>query len=178
MDAFTEIRRQAVQRVLARRRPVTEKIVRGIGPGGWTDMTLRSVDGSEFLPPADLAEWLDDQLVSQPWTGPFTAVLWSAAEAARVSTAAAAAEIAAAKRLSPWDQFHAWRSLRRWLDAASLPEARSLMRVLLAEWGRLRLADERPAEPELPELPDQPQPAGLRYPTRWGTPAGVLAGRA
>jgi len=177
MDAFTEIRRQAVQRVLARRRqPITSLVpCRGIEH---SQASYTRVEGSEFLPPADLGEWLDDRLVSTPWSGPFCAVLYSIAQAARVSPAAAAAEIAAAKRLSPWDQFHAWRSLRRWLDAASLPEARSLMGALLAGWRSQRLADERPAGPELPELPDQPQPPRVRYPTRWGTPAGVLAGQA
>jgi hypothetical protein len=175
MDAsdVATARAQAVKRVLARKRPATTRVQ----PGHIHDLTIVEVDGSEFIEPENLAEWLDDELVTRAqWRGEFTAVLVAVLEAARSSERDAVSALGAAGKLSQWDAWHLYTDLQQMRGQATLPEARRLMVTLTAEWENTRgLPDQRPDYAELPSLPDPPRPKRLKYPTRHGLPAGASA---
>jgi hypothetical protein len=166
-------RAECVRRVLTRRRPPTERIQRGARPEG--DVESRQVEGSEFLDPADIGEWVDDRLASLPWIGPHTAVLYEVAAAARTSEKAALAAMrAGARQLRTWDQFHCYEMLEIWrASAGTLPAARALMNQLTDAFeDDHKLCSARPDWPEQ-EMPEPPPAEKLTYETRFGNPAGL-----
>jgi hypothetical protein len=168
-------RRLATQRVLLRKRqPVTR-----VQHGHIEDLTIVEVVGSEYLEPENVSQWVDDVLTWRgygQWRGPWAAVLADILEHGRSSEHDAAAAVARAVRLDEWSQWHLFRDLEAIRATATLPEARRLMSAVLAAWeGNRRLPESRPDHPELGELPDPPAPERLRYPTKWGTPAGASA---
>lgn len=167
-------RRLATQRLLLRKRPPTERIQHG----HIHDLTIIEVDGSEFLEPTTVSEWVDELLALHgygQWRGPWVGVLVDILEHGRASERDAAAAVTAARRLDEWSQWHLYRDLEAVRAAARLPEARALMRAVLGAWeGTRGLPETRPDHPELADLPDPPAPERLTYPTRFGKPAGVL----
>lgn len=169
MDAseVTMIRRQAVQRVLLRRRKPAVRIQHG----HIEDLTISEVVGTEFTEPTTLDEWIDDQMaVLGQLRGPFVLVLAEVLEAARGSERAALAALTGAKQLAEWDRWHLYADLRLLQGRATLPEARKLTGALTNRWERLRLTDSRPDYSESGELPDPPQPDRYARPV----PAGRL----
>ena len=69
--------------------------------------------------PGRRGEWLDDRIVrTPPQLGPWTAVLYAVAEAARGGGSAAAAAVRDARALSEWDQWHLYGALARWRSEA------------------------------------------------------------
>jgi hypothetical protein len=178
MDAndVAMIRRQAAARVLARKRQPTVRIQQGRTPD--TDLTISEVTGSEYMEPLDVGEWIDD-LISvhghAQWRGPWTVTLMQIAGAARGGKdAAVLAAVRSARKLDLWSQWHLFVTLEQWHAAARLPAAVRLMTAVLREWEGASLTETRPDFAELPDLPRLRKPERIKYPTRFGQPAGVL----
>lgn len=170
-------RRLATQRVLQRRRPPTERVQRGRTPD--SDLTVTEVVGSAFLEPTSVSEWVDDLLSVHGYgqmRGPWVLVLAEILEHGRSSERDAAAAVTMATRLDEWSQYHLFADLQAIQAAARLPEARALMRAVLSAWEGVRgLPETRPDHPELADLSDPPAPERIKYPTKFGTPAGASA---
>ncbi|HEY1914249.1 MAG TPA: hypothetical protein VGH27_01625 [Streptosporangiaceae bacterium] len=111
------------------------------GPGIYSD---------PYRAPGTLAEWLDDRIVERnssfhqcPETGVLFAILAAAREG---GATAAVAAVRPARQLDPRAQWTAYENVRSWRGhpAAAKFAADSLMNAVLAEWSRLRLAEEDP----------------------------------
>lgn len=169
-----EVRRAAAARVMTRERPPEHKTVSRNADGSETRVQIAGGPG-EYLGPVTAGEWLDDRIVrTPPHLGPWTAVLYEIAEAAREGAAAAVAATGGARQLGDWDAWHLYCTLQAWRSAATA-EAAPVMRAVTAEWRRLGLPDAEPADTPVAvrgvvNEADLSRP-GLRRPAVFGRPA-------
>ncbi len=165
-----QVRREAIARVQARQRPAEYRTVQ-VG-GSDTRMQVDRASAGDFLPAANASEWLDDRIVrTPPQLGPWTAVLYEVAGAARDGTAAAVTAVRSARPLSAWDQWHAYCTVRGW-QGDMLADVAPVLRAVLAEWENLGLAVAEPTDVPLPVTPE-PKRVKVKYRTRYGQPAGM-----
>lgn len=167
MDDIQQIRRDAITRVQARRRPAEYRVV-PVG-GGETSMQVDRGAG-DFLPPKDAREFFDDRIARTPGhLGEWVRVLYQIARAD--GAAAAVAAVGTARALSPWDQWHLYVTLRSWQGGMTV-EAAPILRAVLAEWETLGLVMAEPTDTPLPVAPE-PKPPKVTYRSRYGQPAGM-----
>jgi hypothetical protein len=113
-----QLKQQAVQRVIARRRPE------------------RGQAESEFLPPETCGDWIDDHVARLPPGGPH-GVAAQILEAGRQDVASAVAAVRSAESLGWDEQYVVWACLS---DAVERPQAAEhLARAISDEWKRLGL---------------------------------------
>ena len=143
MDVL-EVHREAVGQVQARRSPPEYQTVR-LASGE----TQVQKDLPEFQRPADAREWFADRIaLTSPALGKWVARLYEIALADGVP-AVREAVAKAGRELSSWDQWCMFVVLTYWGKAVTTATPRTASEVLQAaadEWGRRRLATERPPE--------------------------------
>ena len=140
--AASELKADAVRRVAERGRPPVYE-TRG-------DTRIQVGGGDGFADPVTLGEFCDDVVARVP-LNPAGQVVITIMEASRGGTRTGVAAVAAATRLSPWEQHFAFAKLAS-LDP-KLAAAASLMRELMHEWRRLKLATSAPMMPIIAEQP-------------------------
>jgi hypothetical protein len=167
-----QVRREALARVQARRRPAEYRTV--LVGGSETRMQVDRPLAGEFLPAKTAGEWIDDRIVrTPPALGPWVAVLYEIAEAARGGTAAAVKAVRSARSLSAWDQWHLYATLGVW-QRDMIADVAPVLRAVLAEWGDegLGLATDEPSDVPLPVQPEPKRPK-VKYRSKWGQPASL-----
>jgi len=166
------LRHECAARVTARRWPETESTRKAAGFMGADLVVAERRPG--YMPPATLAEWLDDRIANYPWCGDYCAVLFDIAEAARAGgEKAALAALAEAKKLDLWHQYRLYQALNIWKNADAFPAGQRLMSRIMDAWTKARLTERQPQEPEVDvRRAPEPKRPEIEYETELGNPAG------
>jgi hypothetical protein len=106
--------------------------------------------GGEFRPPASLGEWADRVIAQTPADAAGGVLIVILSAAVQGGTRAAVAAVAAAERLSPWDQWFLWQGLEQ-LHGGGLPDVGPALAEIRREWWRLKLPVSAPSVPPLLE---------------------------
>lgn len=137
-----ELKTAAVRRVAERGRPPVFQTI------GETRVQIGGGDG--FTDPTSISEFCDDVIARAP-LNPAGQVLVVIMEASRQGSRTGVAAVAAATRLTPWEQHFCFAKLAS-LDP-KFPAAAGLMRELVGEWRRLKLTTSAPNIPMIAEQP-------------------------
>ena len=106
------------------------------------------LDAPDFRGPETVSEFFDSRLIErrQFFGCPEVPLLYEVAEAARQDAAAAVRALKAARKLDPRTQWVIHQAITEWrrCEGADKTGAERTVSALLAEWSRLRLAEEDP----------------------------------
>lgn len=160
-----QVHREAVARVQARRlRQGPMRAGESIVPAG-----------GEFKRAETPGEWWDDRLArTPPRLGTWVELAYKIAAADRIE--AAAAQVAAARSLGPWNQWYLFNCLQEWRQAGPPVQAATVLRAAIAEWDTRGLVKDEPIDEPMGDYdPDKREPKRptVRYRKPWGHPAGV-----
>ena len=148
-----ELKAQAVQRALARKRPPKYRTAVGAGPLG-TDLRVQvNAHMSELLPVTTVAEWCDEQMARLPMCEPYSLAIRILDALRRDGPDAAAGTVRLARELGPWNQWILYVYLSTRPLPPSLPPGADLaLQPITNEWQRQGLVTDR-SEAERQRIP-------------------------